>query len=208
MVAGGKVSCSCERVAGYRFLPEWNLRAEYWIEGIGDEHGTHTLDSGAYRYLSSDQVRFYPIDAAQVSAHAGGGGYHASHRQPIAAEPLPLAEVPPLVFSEVMRDVDLFVGVSSVGNDPNRLDGGRNETNRGYWHQYSFGDLGATAQTRKAILERLVPKLKIAAQCSFADNFLLVQGKPHAYKIHLASGNILVSPQDRVSLHRARPEPG
>ncbi len=27
--------------------------------------------------------------------------------------------------------------------------------------------------------------------------FLLVQGKRHAYKIHLGSGNILISPQDK-----------
>ena len=32
---------------------------------------------------------------------------------------VPLEEVPPLVLSEVMRDADLFVGVASVGNDPN-----------------------------------------------------------------------------------------
>ena len=39
-------------------------------------------------------------------------------------EPLPLEQIPPLVFSEVMRDVDLFVGVASVGNDPTWQDGG------------------------------------------------------------------------------------
>ena len=32
--------------------------------------------------------------------------------------PVPLEEVPPLTFSEAMRDVDLFVGVCSLGNDP------------------------------------------------------------------------------------------
>jgi hypothetical protein len=180
-----------------RLLGAWNLRAEYWIEGAGTEYGTDTLESGAYRYLTTDQVRFYPIDAGQVSAHAGGGGYHAGYRAELIPEPLPLAEVPPLVFSEIMRDVDLFVGVSSVGNDPNWLDGGQNENNRGYWQHYSFGDLNATAQTRKTILERLVPKLKIAAQCTFAEKFLVVQGKRHAYKIHLGSGNILISPQDK-----------
>ena len=32
-------------------------------------------------------------------------------------EPVPLAEILALVFSEIMRDVDLFVGVASVAND-------------------------------------------------------------------------------------------
>lgn len=178
-----------------RWLPQWNLRAEYWIEGAGTEYGTDTLESGAYRYVTTDQVRFYRTDAAQVTAHAGGGGYGPGYRTQ-AAEPLPPSEIPPLVFSEIMRDVDLFVGVASVGNDPNWLDGGTNERHRGYWDGISFGELNASAQTRKVILERLVPKLKIAAQCSFSDKFLVVQGRRHAYKIHLGSGNILIAPQD------------
>jgi len=180
-----------------RWLPQWNLRAEYWIEGAGTEYGTDTLDSGAYRYVSTDQVRFYSLDAAQVSAHAGGGGYGDGYGRVASTEPLALAEIPRLVFSEIMRDVDLFVGVASVGNDPNWLDGGRSEQQRGYWQQCSFGELNASAQTRKAILERLVPRLKIANQCTFADKFLIVQGKRHAYKIHLGSGNILIAPQDK-----------
>ncbi len=180
-----------------RHLPAWGLRAEYWIEGAGSEYGTDTLDSGAYRYLTTDQVRFYRQDASQVTAHAGGGGYGAGWRQAEAPVPLPLSEIPPLAFSEIMRDVDLFVGVASVGNDPNWLDGGTNERHRGYWHDYGFGELNASAVTRRALLEKLVPKLKIANSCSFEDRFLIVQGVKHRYKIHLGSGNILIAPQDK-----------
>jgi hypothetical protein len=66
-----------------------------------------------------------------------------------------------------------------------------------FWICVSFGDLGASAQTRKAILERLIPRLKIASQCSFADKFLVVKGLLRTYKIHLGSGNILMSPNDQ-----------
>lgn len=176
-----------------RRLPQWGLRAEFWIEGAGAEYGTDTLESGAYRYVTTDQVRFYQENDPQVSAHAGGGGY-GQHQ---VIEPTPLASVDPLVFSEIMRDVDLFVGVASVGNDPNWLDGGHTAQQRQYWSEVSFGELGASAQTRKALLERLIPKLKIASACSFEDRFLIVQGKRHAYKIHLGSGNILIKPQDK-----------
>lgn len=112
-------------------------------------------------------------------------------------EPLPLADVPPLVFSEVMRDVDLFVGVASVGNDPNWQDGGPQGRYRDYWQNYSFGELSATAATRKEVLERLVPRLKIAKRCSFSDRFLVVRGDKRTYKIHLGSGNILMEPDDQ-----------
>jgi hypothetical protein len=178
------------------YLPKWNLRAEFWIEGIGGDYGADTNDAGVYLRLSTDQVRFYRMEAAQRSAHASGGGYHPGYGEGDAV-PLPLEEIPPLVFSEVMRDVDLFVGVASVGNDPTWNDGGPDGRYRQYWQEYSFGELSASAKTRKDVLERLVPKLKIAGRCSFRDRFLVVQGSIRTYQIHLGSGNILMEPNDQ-----------
>jgi hypothetical protein len=180
----------------FRPLPAWNLRAEYWIEGAGSEYGQDTNETGTFLYLSTDQVRFYPIDASQLRAHAGGGGYRESWNED-PDEPLPLETIPPLVFSEILRDVDLFVGVASVGNDPNWADGGPGGQYIEYWQKYSFGELSATAQTRKAILERLLPRLKIGDRCTFAERFLIVRGSLRTYKIHLGSGNILMEPNDQ-----------
>ncbi|KAJ3058495.1 hypothetical protein HK102_010472 [Quaeritorhiza haematococci] len=179
-----------------RDLPEWNLRAEFWIEGIDGEYGTATTDSGSYLHLATDQVRFYEIGAPQREAHASGGGY-APDRREADAEPIPLDRIPPLVLSEVFRDVDLFVGVASVGNDPNWADGGPEGRFVDYWRSYSFGDLTANGRTRKAVLERLIPRLKIAPRCSFADRFLVVRGDLRTYKIHLGRGNILMEPNDQ-----------
>ena len=107
-----------------------------------------------------------------------------------------MEEVPKIVFSEMMRDVDMFVGVTSIGNDTNWQDGGNNDMYT-YWHSYSFGNLNEIAKTRKSILEQLVPKLKISDQCSFDGKFLIVDGQLKTYKIHLGSGNILMSPHDQ-----------
>jgi hypothetical protein len=181
-----------------RALPAWGLRAEFWIEGAGDQYGRDTNESGVYLYLATDQVRFYAEDAPQLYAHASGGGYHGRWgRNRDADAPLPLETIPPLVFSEIMRDVDLFVGVSSVGNDPNWSDGGPDGRYRDYWQSYSFGELSATAQTRRALLERLLPRLRIANRCTLSDRFLHVQGDIRGYKIHLGSGNILMTPNDQ-----------
>jgi hypothetical protein len=131
---------------------------------------------------------------------ASGGGYssNAAGTGPNNVnDPLPLHQIPPLVFSEVMRDVDLFVGVASVGNDPTWQDGGPEGRYRVYWHNYSFGELSGTASTRKEVLERLIPRLKIAGVCSFSDRFLIVTGSKRTYKIHLGSGNILMEPNDQ-----------
>jgi len=183
-----------------RQLPQWGLRAEYWVEGVGDDYGVDTTDSGSYLRLVTDQVRFYPIDAPGNEAHATGGGYTAGRRgareQQAPAEPLPLDQVPPVVFSEVMRDVDLFVGVASVGNDPTWSDGGPQGRFRDYWSSYSFGELSATAQTRRDLLARLLPRLAVGSQASIDGRFLVVRGELRTYKIHLGSGNILMSPND------------
>ncbi len=150
-----------------RELRRWGLRAEFWINGTDEEFET------GYTYLSTDQVRFYRLGTT---------------------EPLLLEQVPALVFSEIMRDVDLFVGVASVGNDPAWQDGGPQGRYRDYWQSYSFGELSAAATTRKQVLERLVPRLKIASQCAFSDRFLVVRGSKRTYKIHLGSGNVLMEP--------------
>jgi hypothetical protein len=183
-----------------RELPHWGLRAEYWIEGAGTQYGTDTNESGAFLRVITDQVRFYRVDAARNYAHAGGGGYGTSARGldiRRVNEPLPLDQIPPLVFSEIMRDVDLFVGVASVGNDPTWQDGGPGGRFLDYWNVYSWGDLGETARTRRAVLERLIPRLKIASQCTLGDRFLEVRGKLRTYRIHLGSGNILMEPNDQ-----------
>lgn len=181
-------------------LPQWGLRAEFWVEGIGDDWGIDTNDSGTFLRLATDQVRFYRTEAELNYAHASGGGYARYLLEPPTGEihePLPLEQVPPLVFSEIMRDIDLFVGVASVGNDPNWADGGPDGAHREYWQNYSFGQLSGTAATRKEVLERLIPRLKIADRCSFSDRFLVVRGDRRTYKIHLGSGNILMEPNDQ-----------
>ncbi|MCI0608030.1 MAG: DUF4132 domain-containing protein [Anaerolineae bacterium] len=179
-------------------LPQWGLRAEYWIEGIGDNYGGDTNETGTFLYLTTDQVRFYRIDANENQAHGYGGGYAARRwgGQGIA-EPLPLEEIPPLVFSEIMRDVDMFVGVASIGNDPNWLDGGPEVRYRDYWHSYSFGELTESSKTRKQVLQTLLPRLKISERCKLTDKFLVVRGDIRTYKIHLGSGNILMEPNDQ-----------
>ncbi|WP_234041788.1 DUF4132 domain-containing protein [Persicirhabdus sediminis] len=182
----------------YKELPNYGLRAEFWIEGIGDDwHEDYVVDSGAYRYLSTDQVRFYKIDSPLLYAHACGGSYGQGWGNETSEAPLDIEDIPPLVLSEILRDVDLFVGVTSVGNDPNWSDGGPNGSFQNYWNEQSFGNLGETAEMRKEILQHLLPKLKIADRCELEGKFLKVKGSIRSYKIHLGSGNILMTPNDQ-----------
>jgi hypothetical protein len=153
-------------------IPQANLRVEFWVEAVTE---ANTYARGIYQFVTTDQVRFYDLEGS---------------------EPLNLTEIPALNFSEIMRDVDLFVGVCSIGNDPAWLDHGENTLNQ-YWHLYSFGDLSQSAKSRKEVLERLLPRLKIGDRCQISDKFLVVKGHIRNYKIHLGSGNILMSPNDQ-----------
>ena len=181
-----------------RLMPEWGLRAEFWADSVGDDYGADTTVAGTYLYLATDQVRFYTLDAPEHASHAIGGGYHAGYferRDP--AEPIPVDEIPPLVFTEIMRDVDLFVGVASVGNDPTWADGGLEGRFRDYWESFSFGNLSESAKTRKQVLEGLLPRLQIADRCKLTNRFLTVRGDIRTYKIHLGSGNIMMTPMNQ-----------
>ena len=179
------------------YYPLGDCGQSFWVEGVGDNYGTDTTEAGSYLYLATDQVRFYPIDASANYSHASGGGYNA-YRRGEPSEPIPLEQIPAFVFTEIMRDVDLFVGVASVGNDPNWADGGPEGRHQDYWHSYSFGELSETAKTRRQVLEKLLPRLKkIRDRCEIQDRFLIVRGDIRTYKIHLRSGNILMEPDDR-----------
>ena len=78
-----------------RDLPEHGLKAEFWVEPCVTDD-TAASGAGIALYATTDQVRFVGADA----------------------QPMALERVPPLLFSELLRDVDLFVGVASVGRTP------------------------------------------------------------------------------------------
>ena len=99
------------------------------------------------------------------------------------------------MFTEVMRDVDLFIGVTSIAADPNWADFGAAGA-RTYWNTTSVGPLGESAEIRKQALERLLPRTRLAGCTRLDGRFLVVKGSRRTYKIHLGSANILMSPDD------------
>ena len=70
------------------------IRAEFWHDAIEQELQGFVA---TVEHCSTDQVRFV--------------------RQGRVDDLMRLADVPPIVFSEAMRDVDLFVSVTSIGAD-------------------------------------------------------------------------------------------
>lgn len=151
-------------------IPESDYKIEYWVSDV--YLGEHSKTYGS-AHISTDQVRFYK-----------------------KKDQLPLSEVPAIIFTEVMRDIDLFVGVTSIGNDPEWHDRGDNGTIN-YWSSYSNGKLTERSKTRVEILKNIIPKMKIADKCEFQGKHLKVKGSIRDYKIHMGSGNILMEPDDK-----------
>ncbi|CCK27697.1 hypothetical protein BN159_3318 [Streptomyces davaonensis JCM 4913] len=170
---------AADRVLG---AGEWRIRFHHtWYDWAGEDE-----------IASTDQVRF---DRRAEGDGRVGGGWRE----------VPLTEVPELVFSEAMRDVDLFVGVTSIAADPDWADGGPERT---YWERASVAELPETAQARRDALERIVPRLKIADRCSFDGRFLVVRGELRTYRIHLGSANVLMEPDGAYLCIVPAPEKG
>ncbi len=155
-------------------LPEYKLCAEFWVNSLNANDQFNA--TGIWNYVTTDQIRFINTETNEL---------------------VDLVDIPVIAFSEVMRDVDLFVGVASVGNDPTWSDSGGLPTYRDYWQSYSFGDLSEIAKNRREILDGLIPRLKIASVTHIEDKFVVVKGKIRTYKIHIGSTNILMEPNDQ-----------
>ncbi|MFC5746477.1 DUF4132 domain-containing protein [Actinomadura rugatobispora] len=156
----------------------------------GDHDAAHrTLASGEWRVIFHHEYAEYDgerelaaTDQVRMTRREGGAWREA-----------PLAEVPAVVFSEAMRDVDLFVGVTSIAADPDWEDRGE-ERHWAYWREAGFGALTASAEVRRDALARILPRTKIAGRCELDGRFLVVRGDLRTYRIHLGSGNILMEP--------------
>ena len=154
-----------------RNLPQWNMQAQVHVDlppdrnatlrnsGLGERSGC-----GINLFVESDQVRFY------------------RDRHEIAVD-----EVPAMLYSEVMRDVDLFTSVCAIGEDENW----RDEGDRGLGvpgERITMQELSAAVLLRADILARVLPRTRIADRCRLESFDLEVQGKLGRYRISLALG--------------------
>lgn len=165
----------------HRALPHHGLLVEYHVTPIQDGGQSDAL---VPLHVTTDQLRFVAPDGSA----------------------LPLESIAPIVFSECLRDVDLFVAVTSIANDPNWSDGGPDGVHADYWGLWAFGDLTPSAQTRRALIARIAPKLAIADLLEVTEKFLIVQGRRQKYAIHFGSGNIQILPSNRYLCIVANPE--
>lgn len=114
----------------------------------------------AHIYAMADWYSPADVEAPTIE------GIQFSHR--ITGESVPFTEVPEILFSEVMRDVDLVVSVAHVGGvDP----------------EASL----STIEMRTAIMSELLKLLKLT-NVELKGSHAIIKGKLGEYTLHLGSG--------------------
>jgi len=137
----------------------WSTHGEY------DKHqATRLAAPGLTAALRCDLHGYFglgdPVVTGEVQFLADGG-------------PVPLAEVPPLAFSEAMRDLDLVVSVA--GTEP-----------AGYASPFR-------AHSRAQLLAALIEDLGLH-RVTVEGSAAVVRGSRATYRVHLTSGSIHLQP--------------
>lgn len=155
-------------------LAPWKMHAEFYVD-IPSDRKPALFDSalgeksgfGINLFLGSDQVRFY------------------RDRREVAIE-----EVPAIVYSEIMRDVDLFTSVGAVGQDESWSDQGDRGTGL-VASPMDINELSAIFALRIEMLSRVLPLTPIAERCKIEKNSLIVNGQLGTYRIEIYWGGVL-----------------
>lgn len=160
---------------GWRDFAAYGVRAEMIREtSAGEEPGVVTL--GGISFLRDDKA-----SRSRVS--------------------LSLEDVPLIVFSEAMRDIDLVTSVAGKGTDKFWRDWSKQlaaGTLRWEDERKRYENLQVvSAGLRRRLLEELLPALKIEQQVRFEGSWAVVQGKLRRYRVHLASGGVHLEPEGR-----------
>lgn len=157
-------------------------RREFASFGTSAMFGVHALSdkalttrAGAYVYVMGNHVRFIDDEERALS----------------------LASIDPVLFSEVMRDVELFVHVAGITEE--QLDEVLLEALEVRGVEISRRDehMSGAARIRREVLSRLLPEYGWGDRCELDGVLLKVRGQDQDFTVHLGTG-IVRDEQRRV----------
>lgn len=176
------------RYAGHQVNPRQAaalLGTRGWVMRVEDGGATRTFhDVGIVAWIDTRSSFLTPAEVEPATIET----VHFAQRGD--SKPLPLAQVPLRIFSEVMRDIDLVVSVAHVGGvDPEAS--------------------ASTIELRAALLREASRLLKFD-NVVIEANYALITGKLNRYSVHLGSGVVHQQPGGHLcivpvhSQHRGR----
>ena len=157
-----------------REVEAFDISATFGVHALNDK--VLTTRAGAYVYVVGNHVRF--VDREERA--------------------LALADIDPVIFSEVMRDVELFVHVAGITEEQldevllEALEVRGVEISRRGNEQMS-----GAARIRRDVLTRVLPEYDWGARCELEGVFLTIHGEEQDYTVHLGTG-IVRDEQRRV----------
>ena len=172
-------------------LPAFGVCAQFWAAGIGASGPSgHDYGGHSYDFVTTDRIVFFALNAVGVAADA----------------PLELDKVPAIAFSEVMRDVELAIGIASIGRDQFWADRGTNAAHPS--NQIGGAEAYRTAFTtqgsaeliamRHKALGRFLPALRIGPSTKLSETEVEIKGRSgRLYAIHLGSAAVHMLPGRR-----------
>ena len=175
------------RYAGHQVQPRQALALlgnRGWVHHPEEGVRKTFHEAGLVAWISFEQGFFTPAEIEGLtleSVHFSKRGHH---------EPLKLADLPPRLFSEIMRDLDLVVSVAHRGGvDPEAS--------------------ASTVEMRATLVEETCQLLKLG-NVRIKDRYALVDGTLGQYSIHLGSAVVRKMPGESLfivavhSQHRGR----
>ena len=167
------VDGGADSAVGVRVFPGFGVQAELRYDAVWTDETAHGLP-GDYQIVVSGRLQFSVAGTKK-------------------SDPLALGDVPAVVISEAMRDVDLFVSTTSVALDPAWRDLG-DETSAA--SGVSLHSVSSSSRRRSAATfwsERL-PDLSIADRCAVYDSDLVIEGTRATYRVNIGTGQVRVDP--------------
>ena len=154
-----------------RKIDPWKMHVEFYVDLPADRHPSlresglgEQSGSGINLFITSDQVRFYR-----------------------EGKEIEVDDVPAIVYSEVMRDVDLFTSVCAVGDDESWADQGERGIGL-FTEKFDPNQQSAIIELRADLLGRVLPRTPIADRCKIVKGVLEVRGQLGTYRIFLNWG--------------------
>jgi uncharacterized protein DUF4132 len=163
-----------------RKIDPWKMHVEFYVDlpvdrhpslrdsGLGEQSG-----SGINLFITSDQVRFYR-----------------------EGKEIALDDVPAIVYSEVMRDVDLFTSVCAIGEEEGWADQGERGIGL-FAEKYDPNQQSALIALRADLLGRVLPRTPIADRCKIVKGVLEVRGQLGTYRIFLNWGIAMLTTESK-----------
>jgi hypothetical protein len=139
-----------------------------WVSHPGEGIRRTFHDEGIAAWLSCQNGYFTPAEVEGLTLE----GIHFSRRG--EWKPLPIGQIPPRLFSEIMRDLDLVVSVAHQGGvDPEAS--------------------ASTVEMRTALIRETCTLLGLD-NVRLKNNHALIEGKLNHYSVHIGSGVVHQQP--------------